>query len=114
MDSKRAMPSLTIGAIGVVFGDIGTSPCTPWEIFNGHHPIPVTPGNILGILSLVLWAIMVLVTLKYVLILMRADNRGEGGSLALLSLVVTHAPQTHAWPGWCRCSGSRTCSSATA
>lgn len=92
MDSKRAMPALTVGAIGVVFGDIGTSPLYALrEIFNGHHPIPVTPGNILGILSLVLWAIMVLVTLKYVLILMRADNRGEGGSLALLSLVVAHA-----------------------
>ena len=92
MDSKRALPSLTVGAIGVVFGDIGTSPLYALkEIFNGHHPIPVTPGNILGILSLVLWAIMILVTVKYVLILMRADNRGEGGSLALLSLVVGHA-----------------------
>ncbi len=92
MDSKRALPSLTVAAIGVVFGDIGTSPLYALkEIFNGHHPIPVTPGNILGILSLVLWAIMILVSLKYVLILMRADNRGEGGSLALLSLVVAHA-----------------------
>ena len=75
---------LALGSIGVVYGDIGTSPLYALkEIFNGHHPIPVTPDNILGILSLVFWAIMVLVTLKYVLIIMRADNRGEGGSLAL-------------------------------
>jgi KUP system potassium uptake protein len=81
-----------VAAIGVVFGDIGTSPLYALkEIFNGHHPIPVTPDNILGILSLVFWAIMVLVTLKYVLIIMRADNRGEGGSLALLSLVIENA-----------------------
>jgi KUP system potassium uptake protein len=86
------MPALTVAAIGVVFGDIGTSPLYALkEIFNGHHPIPVTPENILGILSLVFWAIMVLVTLKYVLIIMRADNRGEGGSLALLSLVIENA-----------------------
>ena len=89
MDSKRALPSLTVGAIGVVFGDIGTSPLYALkEIFNGHHPIPVTPANILGILSLVLWAIMILVTLKYVLILMRADNRGEGGIMALIALAL--------------------------
>ena len=90
--SRQAMPALTVAAIGVVFGDIGTSPLYALkEIFNGHHPIPVTPDNILGILSLVFWAIMVLVTLKYVLIIMRADNRGEGGSLALLSLVIENA-----------------------
>ena len=86
------MPALTVAAIGVVFGDIGTSPLYALkEIFNGHHPIPVTPENILGILSLVFWSIMVLVTLKYVLIIMRADNRGEGGSLALLSLITERA-----------------------
>ena len=92
MHERQAMPALTVAAIGVVFGDIGTSPLYALkEIFNGHHPIPVTPDNILGILSLVFWAIMVLVTLKYVLIIMRADNRGEGGSLALLSLVIENA-----------------------
>lgn len=90
--SRQALPALTLGAIGVVFGDIGTSPLYALkEIFNGHHPIPVTPENILGVLSLIFWAIMVLVTLKYVLIIMRADNRGEGGSLALLSLVIESA-----------------------
>ena len=88
MHSRQALSTLTLAAIGVVFGDIGTSPLYALkEIFNGHHPIPVTPENILGILSMVFWSIVVLVTLKYVLVIMRADNRGEGGSLALLALV---------------------------
>ena len=92
MHARQAMPALTVAAIGVVFGDIGTSPLYSLkEIFNGHHPIPVTPANILGVLSLVFWAIMILVTIKYVLIIMRADNRGEGGSLSLLSLVTEKA-----------------------
>ncbi len=92
MQSRQAVSTLTLGAIGVVFGDIGTSPLYALkEIFNGHHPIPVTPANILGILSLVFWAIVVLVSLKYVAVIMRADNRGEGGSLALLALVTERA-----------------------
>lgn len=90
--SKQALPAITVAAIGVVFGDIGTSPLYAMkEIFSGHHPIPVTPENIFGILSLVFWAIMVLVSLKYVAIIMRADNRGEGGSLALLALITEKA-----------------------
>jgi KUP system potassium uptake protein len=92
MQSRQALSSLTLGAIGVVFGDIGTSPLYALkEIFNGHHPIPVTPDNILGILSMVVWSIVLLVTLKYVSVIMRADNRGEGGSLALLSLITERA-----------------------
>jgi KUP system potassium uptake protein len=92
MQSRQALSSLTLGAIGVVFGDIGTSPLYALkEIFNGHHPIPVTPENILGILSMIVWSIVLLVTLKYVLVIMRADNRGEGGSLALLALVTERA-----------------------
>ena len=92
MHSRHALPSLTVSAIGVVFGDIGTSPLYALkEIFSGHHPIPVTPENILGILSLIFWSIMVLVSIKYVAIIMRADNRGEGGSLALLALVTERA-----------------------
>lgn len=92
MHSRQALPALTVSAIGVVFGDIGTSPLYAMkEIFNGHHPIPVTPGNILGILSMVFWSIMVMVTIKYVALIMRADNRGEGGSLALLALITDRA-----------------------
>ena len=99
MKTGKALPALTLGAIGVVFGDIGTSPLYALkEIFSGHHPIPVTPENILGLLSMVFWAIMVLVSIKYVVIIMRADNRGEGGSLALLALITSrHNP---VWLSW--------------
>ncbi len=86
--SKSRPSALIIGAIGVVFGDIGTSPLYALkETFAGHHPIAVEPASIFGILSLIFWTIMALVTLKYVAIIMRADNRGEGGSLALLARV---------------------------
>lgn len=77
-----------LGAIGVVYGDIGTSPLYALkETFAGHHPLPVIETNVLGILSIMFWTIMLLVSLKYVTIIMRADNHGEGGSLALLALV---------------------------
>ena len=89
---------LVLGAIGVVFGDIGTSPLYALkETFAGHHPLPVIEANILGVLSVMFWTIMLLVSLKYVIIIMRADNRGEGGSLALLALVsvlTTKRPKT--------------------
>ncbi len=88
-DENTSRPSaLIVGAIGVVFGDIGTSPLYALkETFAGHHPMAVEPASILGVLSLIFWTIMALVTLKYVAIIMRADNRGEGGSLALLARV---------------------------
>jgi KUP system potassium uptake protein len=99
MKTGKALPALTLGAIGVVFGDIGTSPLYALkEIFSGHHPIPVTPENILGLLSMVFWAIMVLVSIKYVAIIMRADNRGEGGSLALLALITSR--ENPIWLSW--------------
>src|SRR3546814_442505 len=78
----------TLGAIGVVFGDIGTSPLYAFrETFAGHHPLTLDEIHIYGVLSLVFWSMMLVVTLKYVMILMRADNKGEGGSLALLALI---------------------------
>src|SRR5512142_2180062 len=84
---KQKLPALLLGAIGVVYGDIGTSPLYALkETFAGHHPLPVTEANVLGVLSVMFWTIMLLVSLKYVIVIMRADNRGEGGSLALLSL----------------------------
>ncbi|MCB1920545.1 MAG: potassium transporter Kup [Candidatus Competibacteraceae bacterium] len=88
-NENNSRPSaLIIGAIGVVFGDIGTSPLYALkETFAGHHPIAVEPASVLGVLSLIFWTIMALVTLKYVVIIMRADNHGEGGSLALLARV---------------------------
>ena len=87
-ETKSRPAALIVGAIGVVFGDIGTSPLYALkETFAGHHPIAVEPASVLGVLSLIFWTIMALVTLKYVAIIMRADNRGEGGSLALLARV---------------------------
>ncbi|MFM2005247.1 MAG: hypothetical protein RLZZ09_902, partial [Pseudomonadota bacterium] len=80
---------LVVAALGVVFGDIGTSPLyTLKECFGGEHALAATPANILGILSLVFWAILIVISLKYVSFIMRADNRGEGGIMALMSLVV--------------------------
>src|SRR5215218_4440049 len=79
---------LTVGAIGVVFGDIGTSPLYAFrETFAGHHPLPPDQLHILGVLSLIFWSMMLVVTFKYVAIIMQADNKGEGGSLALLALI---------------------------
>ena len=79
---------LTVGAVGIVFGDIGTSPIYAFrETFAGHHPITPDALHIYGVLSLIFWSMMIVVTLKYVMIIMRADNKGEGGSLALLALI---------------------------
>ncbi|MBW4329544.1 potassium transporter Kup [Stakelama sp. CBK3Z-3] len=79
---------LAIAAIGVVFGDIGTSPLYAFrETFAGHHELTLDTAHIMGVISLMFWSMMIVVTLKYVTIIMRADNKGEGGSLALLALV---------------------------
>ncbi|MDD4945943.1 MAG: potassium transporter Kup [Gallionella sp.] len=86
--TKQKLSTLALGALGVVYGDIGTSPLYALkETFAGHHPLPVVEFNILGVLSIMLWTIMLLVSIKYVAIIMRADNNGEGGSLSLLALV---------------------------
>jgi len=85
---KSSLGGLLVGALGVVFGDIGTSPLyTLHECFAGEHPLDLDRANILGILSLIFWSIMVIVSVKYVIVTMRASNRGEGGSLALLALL---------------------------
>jgi KUP system potassium uptake protein len=79
---------LSVGAIGVVFGDIGTSPLYAFrETFAGHHKLALDTMHIMGVVSLMFWSMMIVVTVKYVSIIMRADNKGEGGSLALLALV---------------------------
>lgn len=90
--SQRDRHSLVIAALGVVFGDIGTSPLyTLKECFAGSHALPPTQDNVLGILSLIFWAIMLVISVKYVVFIMQADNRGEGGIMALMSLVVQKA-----------------------
>jgi KUP system potassium uptake protein len=79
---------LAIGAVGIVFGDIGTSPIYSFrETFAGHHPLTPDEFHIQAVLSMIFWSMMIVVTLKYVTIIMRADNKGEGGSLALLALI---------------------------
>lgn len=85
---KVGLAGLIVGAIGVVFGDIGTSPLyTLKEAFIPHYGLDARdPAEVLGLLSLIFWALMVMVTLKYVVIIMRADNDGEGGIMALMSL----------------------------
>ena len=87
--SKRYLALLTLTALGVVYGDIGTSPLYAIrECFHGPHAVRVTPQNVMGVLSLVFWALVVVVTIKYVVFILRADNRGEGGILSLAALVV--------------------------
>jgi len=86
--SRRYLLTLSLGALGVVYGDIGTSPLYAFrECFSKEHGLAVNAENILGILSLVFWSLVVVISIKYLLFVMRADNRGEGGILALMSLV---------------------------
>src|SRR5215212_1577544 len=83
-----SLAKLAVGAVGIVFGDIGTSPIYAFrETFAGHHRLAPDPVHIYGVLSLIFWSMMIVVTLKYVSVIMRADNKGEGGSLALLALI---------------------------
>ncbi len=85
---NRQLLLLGLAALGVVYGDIGTSPLYALrECFHGPHPVPPTPDNVIGILSLIFWALTLVISTKYLLFLMRADNRGEGGILALLALL---------------------------
>ena len=87
--SPAALTALTLAALGIVYGDIGTSPLYALkEIFSGGH-VAATPDNILGVLSLIFWTITVIISLKYVLLILRADNHGEGGLIAMLALATT-------------------------
>ena len=87
---KKDYVPLVIGAIGVVFGDIGTSPLYTIRecLRGGTHSLPITPENVLGILSLIFWSVTVVVSVKYALFIMRADNQGQGGILALMALAL--------------------------
>jgi KUP system potassium uptake protein len=96
-ENKSTLPTLVVGAVGVVFGDIGTSPLyTVKEILNPAHGISLDTVNILGMLSLVFWSLILVVSLKYVVFIMRADNRGEGGIMALIALT---QQAVHKYPG---------------
>ncbi len=87
--NAKELAALTLGAIGIVYGDIGTSPLYALkEVFNHNH-LPLTPENIYGILSMIFWTLTVIVSLKYVTLILRADNNGEGGLVAMLTLAST-------------------------
>ncbi len=97
---KDSLGKLMLGALGVVFGDIGTSPLYALrETFIGPHPLPVDSFHIFGIVSLVFWTMMLIVTVKYVSIILRADNRGEGGAIALQALLMRHS-HGKVWARW--------------
>ncbi len=90
---RDSFSKLAVGAIGVVFGDIGTSPLYSMkQVFVGAHPLTVDALHIFGVISLIFWTMVMVVTVKYVFIVMRADNRGEGGSMALLALISRLSP----------------------
>ena len=86
---KSSLAALTLGALGVVYGDIGTSPLYAFKEVFAHGHLQPTPENIHGILSLMFWTLTVIVSLKYVTLILRADNNGEGGLVAMLALAST-------------------------
>src|SRR5262245_56336638 len=87
-NQRSSLASLTLGALGVVYGDIGTSPLYALrECFSAHAGLALTGANVLGILSLVFWILLIVISIKYMSFVLRADNNGEGGVLALMALV---------------------------
>jgi KUP system potassium uptake protein len=88
------LPTLVLAALGVVYGDIGTSPLYAFrECFRGPHAVEPTAANVLGVLSLTMWSLILVVSVKYLVLILRADNRGEGGILALMALAVPPATE---------------------
>jgi KUP system potassium uptake protein len=95
---KSSLAALTLAAIGVVYGDIGTSPLyTMKEVFAPAHGLPLNEGNLLGVTSLIAWALILIVSLKYVTLVLRADNRGEGGVMALVALALSSVGPKSRW-----------------
>jgi KUP system potassium uptake protein len=88
--TKSSLAALTVAAVGVVYGDIGTSPLyTMKTVFSSEYGLALTQANLLGVVSMILWGLTLVVTLKYVILIMRADNHGEGGIMALLALALS-------------------------
>ena len=116
---RTGMAALTVGALGVVFGDIGTSPLYALQtVFAAdNHAVQPTQAGVYGVISLVFWAITIIVSVKYVTFIMRADNDGEGGIMALIALIQGVGLQVErrgARPCWSRsASSARRCSTAT-
>jgi KUP system potassium uptake protein len=96
--SKSALAGLTIAALGIVYGDIGTSPLyTMKTIFSNEYGLSLTSANLLGVISLIIWGLTIVVTIKYVTLILRADNQGEGGIMALLSLALSSVTRSSRW-----------------
>src|SRR6185436_1543265 len=96
--SPQSMRALTVAALGVVFGDIGTSPLYALrQCFAAPNGVPLSDANVLGVLSLILWSLIVVVSIKYVLVMLRVSNGGEGGVLALSALL---GNATRNWRLW--------------
>lgn len=92
--TRDSLKTLTLAAIGIVYGDIGTSPLyTMKEIFSPQHGLPLNHTNLLGAVSLIVWGLTIIVSLKYVSLILRADNRGEGGIMALMALALSSVTQ---------------------
>jgi KUP system potassium uptake protein len=95
---KNKLVALTVAAIGVVYGDIGTSPLyTVKTVFSKEHGLPLNEPNLLGIISLIVWGLMIIVSLKYVTLILRANNHGEGGAMALMALALSSVTQRSRW-----------------
>eukprot|EP01032_Pedospumella_encystans_P036732 gene36732-41579_t len=95
---KSSLVALTLAAVGIVYGDIGTSPLyTLKTIFDPAHGLALTQANLVGIVSLIFWGLTVIVSLKYVTLVLRADNRGEGGIMALMALALNSVSRASRW-----------------
>jgi len=98
--AQGPLHKLALGAVGIVYGDIGTSPIYAFrETFAGHHTLAPDRLHVYGVMSLIFWSMMIIVTLKYLIVIMRADNKGEGGSLALLALINRSLDGRVKWTG---------------
>jgi KUP system potassium uptake protein len=96
--NKSSLAVLVVAAIGIVYGDIGTSPLyTMKEVFSKQHGLLLNPANLLGVVSLIVWGLIIIVSLKYVSLILRADNRGEGGIMALMALALTSVGKNSRW-----------------
>jgi KUP system potassium uptake protein len=96
--SKSHAAALTVAVVGVVYGDIGTSPLyTMKEVFSKEHGLALNQPNLLGVVSLIVWGLTLIVSLKYVTLILRADNRGEGGIMALMALALSSLPPKSRW-----------------
>lgn len=97
-DKKSSLAALTLGAVGIVYGDIGTSPLyTMKEVFSEEHGLALTHENLLGVVSLIVWGLIIIVSLKYVTLVLRANNRGEGGIMALMALALSSVTKHSRW-----------------